>query len=90
MDISREALASFFAVILPLLNERQRRLVAAAAVVMLGRGGQARIAESTGMSRNTLIDGAAELAEGAEAWERVRRQGAGRKKAIDLDPDLCW
>ncbi len=42
MDITSEALTTFFRVVLPLLNERQRQLVAAAAVVMLGHGGQAR------------------------------------------------
>lgn len=40
------------------------------------------------MSRNTLISGTAELAGGAGPSERVRRSGGGRKKAIDLDPDL--
>ena len=73
---------------LPLLNERQRRLVAAAMVAMLGRGGQARVAEATGMSRNTLLAGARELAGGAGPSERVRRPGAGRKRAIDLDPRM--
>ena len=43
MEITSEALTAYFRVILPLLDERQRRLVAAAAVPMLGRGGQARV-----------------------------------------------
>src|SRR5580658_4673147 len=73
---------------LPLLNERQQRLVAAAAVEMFGRGGQARVAEASGMSRNTLIVGARELAGGAGPSDRVRRPGAGRKKAVDLDPEM--
>lgn len=57
-------------------------------VEVLGRGGQARVAEASGMSRNTLIVGAGELAGGAGPSDRVRRPGAGRKKATDLDPDL--
>jgi hypothetical protein len=73
---------------LPLLDERQRRLVAAALVEVLGRGGQARVAEATGMSRNTLIGGSAELAGGAGWSDRVRRPGGGRKKATEVDPDL--
>ena len=88
MELSEEGLAGFFSTTLPLLNERQRRLVAAAMVEVLGRGGQARVAEAAGMSRNTLIAGAAELASGAGPSDRVRREGAGRKKATDLDPDL--
>ena len=39
MEISEEGLSGFFAVTMPLLDERQRRLQAAA---VLGRGGQAR------------------------------------------------
>jgi hypothetical protein len=81
-------LERFFSTVLPLLDERQRRLVAAAMVGVLGRGGQARVAEATGMSRNTLISGAAELAGGAGPSDRVRRPGGGRKKAVELDPDL--
>jgi hypothetical protein len=82
-----ESLKRFFSVTFPLLDEREGRLMAAA-VEMLGRGGQARVAEATGMSRSTLITGAKELAGGAARSERVRRPGAGRKKAIDLDPEM--
>ena len=88
MELSEEGLTRFFSTTLPLLDERQRRLVAAALVEELGRGGQARVAEAAGMSRNTLIAGAAELAGGAGPSGRVRRRGGGRKKAVDLDPDL--
>ena len=88
MELSESGLAGFFARSFPLLDERQRRLMAAAMVEGLGRGGQARVAEATGLSRNTLIAGARELAGGAGPSERVRRPGGGRKKATELDPDL--
>ena len=88
MEVSEESLARFFSLTFPLLDERERRLLAAAAVDMLGRGGQARVAEATGMSRNTLLTGAAELAGGAARSDRVRRPGAGRKKAVELDPEM--
>jgi hypothetical protein len=88
VELSEEGLAGFFSTTFPLLNERQRRLMAAAMVAVLGRGGQARVAEATGLSRNTLIAGAAELAGGAGPSERVRRPGGGRKKATEVDPDL--
>ncbi len=88
MEITSEALTAYFRVILPLLDERQRRLVAAATVPMLGRGGQARVAAATGFSRNTLIGGAKELEGGAGPSDRVRRPGGGRKKATDINPDL--
>jgi hypothetical protein len=57
-------------------------------VEVLGRGGQARVAEAAGMSRNTLIAGAKDLAEGPVLGERIRRPGAGPKHKIDLDPEL--
>ena len=88
MEVTEEDLAGFFSRVLPLLNERQQRLMAAAAVDLFGRGGQARVAEAAGMSRNTLIAGAKELAGGAGPSPRVRRPGAGRKRAIDVDPEL--
>lgn len=88
MDVGDENLARFFERTLPLLDERERRLLGAAVVEMCGRGGQAAVARVTGMSRNTLIEGARELAEGATRSERVRRPGAGRKKAVELDPEV--
>jgi len=88
VEITREGLAGFFKVVVPLLDERQRRLVVAALVPSLGRGGQAPVAEAADMSRNTLIVGARELAGGAGPSARVRRPGAGRKKAVELDPQM--
>lgn len=73
---------------MPLLDERERRLLGAAVVEMCGRGGQAFVSRVTGMSRNTLIAGARELAGGATRSARVRRPGAGRKYAVELDPEL--
>src|SRR5262247_1777723 len=68
--------------LLPLLNERQRRLYAAQKVLELGRGGLKQVHEWTGLSRPTLLKGLAELrgeGEGVEP-ERIRRAGGGRKK----------
>ncbi|MDQ6617983.1 MAG: ISAzo13 family transposase, partial [Actinomycetota bacterium] len=81
MEVGDENLKRFFVRTLPLLDERERRLLGAAVVEMCGRGGQALVSRVTGMSRNTLIEGARELAEGATRSPRVRRPGAGRKKA---------
>ena len=88
MEVTEEGLAGFFSVVLPLLDERQQRLVGAAAVALFGRGGQRRVAEASGLARNTLIAGVKELAGGAGPSPRVRRPGGGRKRKIDLDPDL--
>ncbi len=88
MEVAEADLAVFFERVLPLLDERQQRLVGAAAVDLFGRGGQRRVAEASGLARNTLIAGAKELAGGAGPSDRVRRPGGGRKRKIDLDPDL--
>ena len=88
MEFDEEDLAGFFSLTSPFLDERQRRLLAAAMAQVLGRGGQARVAEASGMSRNTVIAGTKELAEGPVVSDRVRRPGAGPKRKIDLDPEL--
>jgi hypothetical protein len=88
VEVDGEGLAGFFSVTSPFLDERQRRLVAAAMAQMLGRGGQTRVAEAAGVSRNTVIAGARDLGAGPVLGERVRRPGAGPKRRIDVDPGL--
>jgi hypothetical protein len=71
------------------LDERTRRLWAAAEVRGLGRGGFAAVKRATGMSSKTLARGLREL-DSPETIPvgRVRRPGAGRKSATALDPGL--
>ncbi len=88
MELGEESLSRFFSLTSAFLDERQRRLVVAAMAEALGRGGQARVAEAAGVSRNTVIVGAKELAGGPTLQSRVRRPGAGPKRKIDLDPEL--
>lgn len=74
--------------LLPHLDERQRRLLAGAGARALGRGGLSVLVRVTGMSANTVRKGQAEL-DLAPAWPgRVRRPGAGRRRATDKDPGL--
>jgi Rhodopirellula transposase DDE domain len=89
VEVSEEALRGFFSVVSPLLDERQRRLVAGAAAGLVGRGGPTVVARAAGMSRSTVITGAREIAAGeAVPADRVRREGGGRKANIDKDPNL--
>jgi transposase len=80
--------------LLPLLNERQRRLYAAQKVLELGHGGLKQVHEWTGLSRPTLLKGLAELRGTGKGVtpERIRRAGGGRKKvetqAVALTADL--
>ena len=89
MEVTEESLEGFFSVVMPLLDERQQRLVAGAAARMLGRGGTTTVARTADMSRSTVTTGAKEVdSGGALPADRVRRPGGGRKRNIDKDPDL--
>src|SRR5438034_5391828 len=73
------------------LDERLRRLVAAAEVAAAGAGGVSAVARATGVSRRAIRAGTKELkARGAAvlAPGRIRRPGGGRKRTIDQDPTL--
>jgi hypothetical protein len=75
--------------LLPVLDEKSRRLVLAAVARAAGDGGITAVANSTGASWQTVADGVAELESGQVAPEgRVRRAGAGRKKLAETDPGL--
>jgi hypothetical protein len=72
------------------LNERERRLVAAADARALGYGGLSRVSRASGLSRQTLHEATAELVgrRAPAPRERVRRQGAGRKRVVEEQPGL--
>ncbi len=88
MEITSEALARFFEVVLPHMNEVQRRVVAGAAAEMLGRGGKTAVAAASGMSRNTVIKAEAEVRAGISPAGRLRAPGGGDKPLIDKQPGL--
>jgi hypothetical protein len=74
-----------------ILNERQRRLWAAAQAKPLGFGGISLVARATGVSRRAIHVGLGELAAGVPAplpAGRARRPGAGRKPLTRLQPGL--
>ena len=88
MEVGPEGLARFFEVVLPHLNERQRRVVAGATSEMLGRGGKSAVAAASGMSRNTVIKAEREVTAGIEPSERLRAPGGGDRPLIDKQPGL--
>jgi Rhodopirellula transposase DDE domain len=89
VEVTEEGLKEFFSVISPLLDERQRRVIAGATARLLGRGGTTAVARTAEMSRNTVTTGATEIeTSGALPQDRVRRVGGGRKQVIDKDPNL--
>jgi transposase len=74
------------------LDERLRRLISAAEAKVLGHGGITAVAESTGVSRRAIHTGLKELEsrqlEEKPTGSRIRRPGAGRKSATEIDPTL--
>jgi len=74
-----------------ILDERGRRVWAAAEARSLRRGGVSLVAQATGMSRTTIHTGLAELGKRrmAEApTGRVRKVGGGRKPVTFHAPDI--
>jgi len=88
VEITDEGLAQFFEVVLPHMNELQRRVVAGASAQMLGRGGKSAVALASGLSRNTVAKGEIEVAAGIEPSSRLRAVGGGDKQKIDKFPGL--
>ena len=75
--------------LLPVLDEKARRLTLGAVARAAGDGGTGAVAKLTGASWQTVADGAAELASGQVAAPgRIRRPGAGRRKLAEADPGL--
>jgi transposase len=64
---------------LPLLDEKQKRICLAAEAESLGRGGLKAVHELTGVSKTTITRGKKELREGAVEHNRIRKPGGGRK-----------
>jgi hypothetical protein len=86
-----ETLSAKLSAILPLLDERQRRMVLAAEARALGRGGVTTVSRAASVSRPTIHKGLEELAQQSPpppAKRRVRRPGGGRKKLKDTDETL--
>ncbi|MFG2481134.1 ISAzo13 family transposase [Streptomyces fagopyri] len=79
-----------FSVLLPHLNERQRRLAVAAEARLLGHGGVRAAAQAAGMSETTVRRGVAELESGAGPLPagRTRAVGGGRKQVETVAPRL--
>ncbi|MFD3782277.1 ISAzo13 family transposase [Streptomyces sp. NPDC058612] len=79
-----------FEVLLPHLNERQRRLALATEARLLGHGGVRLVARTAGVSETTVRKGVFELEAGDEPLPegRVRRPGGGRMLAEAVDQQL--
>lgn len=90
-----ETIATKYALLYPVLDERMCRLWAASEAVALGHGGITSVASATGMTRKRIARGIRELETLAQAptrekprSQRLRRPGGGRKSAAERDATL--
>jgi hypothetical protein len=88
MSTAPHALTEKLRRVWPHLNERGRRMLAAAEALALGHGGVSQISRACGLSRVTILHGIRDLAEPALSEGRVRRAGGGRKSLVTQDPAL--
>lgn len=79
------------------LDERQRRVLAAAEAKVIGRGGISQVASATGLARGTIMAGLREVGATHNEFiagprlaplSAVRRPGGGRKPSAVKDPTL--
>ncbi len=74
--------------VLPLLNERQRRVLIATEARAWGWGGIITLSQITGMSHVTIGKGLRELNGAQLPSHKIRKPGGGRKKVIDKHPRI--
>jgi hypothetical protein len=87
---TEDAIRQRFGVVATTLNERSRRLLAAAEAKSFGYGGIAAAARATGLARNTIARGLRDIESQTPVPEnRVRKSGGGRKRTVLLDPRLA-
>ena len=86
--ISEHDFQAKYAAIFPRLDAQQRRLIAAADALFLGRGGVATVERAAGLSRTNIHRGRAALEAGSTVDRRVRQVGGGRKRIAEQDPVL--
>jgi hypothetical protein len=82
-----------FRSLVPFLDERMRRLVAASESKVIGYGGVSVVARATGVSRRAITEGMKELRNPQTRKvrldeARIRRSGAGRKRTVEKDSTL--
>src|SRR6202142_2797195 len=77
-----------FVAVCPGLNERSRRLLAAAEAKTAGYGGIAAASRATGVARSTIGRGLKDLADPGSLSGKIRRPGSGCPPLTVKDPTL--
>jgi transposase len=88
--IDVDAIKTRFEMLSPILDECGRRRFAATEAQAAGYGGILAVHQATGIARSTIGRGLADLRRGEDqlGGRRVRRPGAGRRKATETQPGL--
>jgi hypothetical protein len=86
--INASAIRERFAAVGGDLNERSRRLFAAAEAKTAGHGGIAATSRATGIARSTIGRGLKDLTDPGRLSGVVRRPGGGRPTLTETDPTL--
>jgi hypothetical protein len=87
--IDIEPIRCRFLTAVPFLDERGRRVLAAAEAKAAGPGGISAVAKATGVARSTIRRGLADVAVGVgNIPGRIRRPGGGRRSAERSQPGL--
>jgi Rhodopirellula transposase DDE domain len=86
--VDREPIRQRWEVFGSKLDERGRRLFAAAETKTAGWGGLAAVSEITGIARSTIQRGLLDLEADALKNGRIRRDGGGRQAIADADPTV--
>ena len=77
---------------LPLLNEKQRRIYLASEAIAMGRGGITEVSRASGISRSVINAGVKDIREGnnnvLSIDAPIRRKGAGRKPITETQPGI--
>ena len=84
-----EIISKKYELLKPFLDEKSRRLVAAAEALSIGNGNISIVSRATGISPDTIKKGCNELENGTSlSDDKIRAPGGGRKKSVDKDPTL--
>ena len=86
--IDENAIRSRYEAMRPGLDERERRLLAAAEARTAGYGGVSAVARATGIARSTIDRGLKDLEAPDPVPPKVRRPGGGRPSLAQTDPTL--
>lgn len=77
-----------FSAVVDALDERGRRLWAAAESAAIGYGGDSLVSDATGLSRDTIRVGRQQIHSGYTVGDRLRAQGGGRPRIKQLQPGI--